>query len=110
MAWYGRQSDGKHGRKNTGALRAYRARKREQAEARAAAATPKPPPGDCSRKARYPTLAEAEDALLTCKIARAIKGKTKRREMRVYVCRIHHCWHLTSKPDRHLQQPEGIAS
>lgn len=88
-----------HGPQQRGAMAARRAEKRRQAEARQAVG-PARLPGDCSRKARFFTQAAADQVLLTCKIARALRHNTKRRELRTYWCRTHDCWHLTSKPER----------
>lgn len=40
----------------------------------------------------------AEQALLRAKIARALRGSRRRREVRTYRCPDCSSWHLTSKP------------
>jgi hypothetical protein len=59
--------------------------------------------GCVTGKRCYPTAADAHDALLSTRIAAALRDTHhRRREQRCYVCP--HCghWHLSSSPDRPL--------
>lgn len=50
------------------------------------------------RKQRFATLDEAEAALLNIRLQQVFHRSQKRRERRVYVCRLCRGFHLTSKP------------
>lgn len=55
--------------------------------------------GGCGKRA-FPTLADAEQALLDARIAQALRpSRTRRHEKRAYVCRTCGAWHVT-KQDR----------
>lgn len=64
-----------------------------------------PQGGKPCRKVRFPTLAAAEHALLNAKLARAFRPhRTRRREIRAYVCKTCQAWHLSSKPPRQSKE------
>lgn len=86
------------GRYYPGAMRARRAARRAAAltrqKARRAHARSRQP---CTKQP-FTTLEDAERALLDCQIRRVLKGREKRQERRIYVCRDCGAWHLTSHP------------
>lgn len=48
-------------------------------------------------KIRYPTLEQAEAALLDCRLRRMFRGRNRRKEKRVYACRDCGGFHLTAQ-------------
>lgn len=102
---------GWHGSYYRGAMRAYRAAKREQAQVRRHAERTRERRRATCRKARgYRTYGAAALALVDCKIRRVLRGSVRRREQRIYACRDCGLFHLTSQPSRQRRRAEGIAA